>query len=78
MERRGGRWEGGTGVTVVNRRGGLLITLSSIPLALGLHVLLLVGRQDLQMDAGRWIEWGSNERLCQAALISVAPREAHW
>ena len=55
-----------TGATVVNRQGGLLITVGSIPPALGLHVLLSVGRQDLQMNAGGWVEWGSNEHLCQA------------
>ena len=53
-------------MTVVNRRGGLLITVGSIPPALGLHVLLFVGQQDLQMNAGGWVEWGSNEHLCQA------------
>lgn len=64
-------------MTVVNRRGGLLITVGSIPPALGLHVLLFVGQQDLQMNAGGWVEWGSNEHLCQAGLIGVVPREAH-
>ena len=57
IERRGGRWEVVTGATVVNRQGGLLVTVGSIPPALGLHVLLSVGRQDLQMNAGGWVEW---------------------
>lgn len=63
-------------MTVANRRGGLLQPLAASS-GFGAARLAFVGQQDLQMNAGGWVEWGSNEHLCQAGLIGVVPREAH-